>query len=102
LLVAAGTLVLTVLLYIIIPKGLFPTQDTGMIQGVVDASQSVSYGRMGQLQEQLAAALLEDPAVQSISSFAGVDGTNTTLNESRMLITLKDKGQRPSQDKVLQ
>jgi multidrug efflux pump len=100
--VAVGTLVLTVLLYILIPKGLFPTQDTGMIQGVVDASQSVSYGRMGQLQEQLASALLKDPAVESISSFAGVDGSNTTLNESRMLINLKDKGKRPSQDKVLE
>ena len=102
LVVAVGTLILTVLLYIIIPKGLFPTQDTGMIQGVVDASQSVSYARMGQLQEQLAGALLKDPAVESISSFAGVDGTNTTLNESRMLINLKDKGKRPSQDKVLE
>jgi multidrug efflux pump len=100
--VAVGTLLLTVLLYIVIPKGLFPTQDTGMIQGVVDASQSVSYARMGQLQEQLAAALLKDPSVQSISSFAGVDGTNTTLNESRMLISLKAKGSRPSQAKVLE
>ena len=100
--VAIGTLVLTVVLYVVIPKGLFPTQDTGMIQGVVDASQSVSYARMGQLQEQLAAALLKDPAVESISSFAGVDGTNTTLNESRMLINLKPKGSRPSQDKVLE
>ena len=102
LMVAIGTLVLTVLLYIVIPKGLFPTQDTGMIQGVADASQSVSYARMGQLQEELAGALLKDPAVESISSFAGVDGTNTTLNESRMLINLKDKGKRPSQDKVLE
>jgi multidrug efflux pump len=101
LVVAVGTLVLTVLLYILIPKGLFPTQDTGMVQGVVDASQTVSYGRMGQLQVQLADALLKDPAVQSISSFAGVDGTNTTLNEGRMLINLKPKGQRPSQAKVL-
>ena len=102
LLVAGSTLALTVLLYILIPKGLFPTQDTGMIQGVMDASQSVSYGHMGELQEQVAAALLKDPAVQSISSFAGVDGSNTTLNESRMLINLKDKGARPSQDKVLE
>ena len=102
LLVAVGTLVLTVVLYIVIPKGLFPTQDTGEIQGVMEASQSVSYGRMGQLQEQVAAALLQDPAVESISSFAGVDGSNTTLNQSRMLISLKDKGARPSQDKVLE
>ena len=102
LLVAVGTLALTVVLYLVIPKGLFPTQDTGEIQGVVDASQSVSYGRMGELQVRLADALLKDPAVESISSFAGVDGSNTTLNESRMLIVLKDKGQRPSQDKVLE
>ena len=102
LLVAVGTLALTVVLYLVIPKGLFPTQDTGEIQGVVDASQSVSYGRMGELQVHLADALLQDPAVESISSFAGVDGSNTTLNESRMLIVLKDKGQRPSQDKVLE
>ena len=102
LVVAVGTLLLTVVLYLIIPKGLFPTQDTGMIQGVVDASQSVSYGRMGQLQEKLASVLLQDPSVQSISSFAGVDGTNTTLNESRLLITLKAKGKRPGQATVLE
>ena len=102
LIVAVVTLLLTVLLYIIIPKGLFPTQDTGLVQGVVDASQSVSYARMGQLQEKLAAALLQDPAVDSISSFIGVDGTNTTLNEGRMLINLKDKGKRPAQATVLE
>ena len=101
LLVAIGTLVLTVVLYIVIPKGLFPTQDTGMVQGVVEAGQSTSYGRMGQLQEQLAGALLQDPAVESISSFAGVDGSNTTLNQTRMLISLKDRGQRPGQATVL-
>ena len=100
--VAAGTLLLTVVLYLVIPKGLFPTQDTGMIQGVMEASQSASYGRMGQLQTQLAGALLKDPAVQSISSFAGVDGTNTTLNQSRLLINLKAKGSRPSQATVLE
>ena len=102
LVVAVGTLLLTVLLYLLIPKGLFPTQDTGMIQGVMDASQSASYARMGQLQEKLADALLKDPAVQSISSFAGVDGTNTTLNESRLLINLKAKGKRPAQATVLE
>jgi multidrug efflux pump len=100
--VAIGTLLLTVVLYLVIPKGLFPTQDTGMIQGVMEASQSASYGRMGQLQVQLADALLKDPAVQSISSFAGVDGTNTTLNESRLLINLKPKGDRPAQATVLE
>ena len=100
--VAVGTLVLTVLLYVLIPKGLFPTQDTGEIQGVVDASQSISYGRMGSLQQQLAGVLMKDPAVQSISSFVGVDGTNTTLNEGRMLINLKDKGSRPAEAAVLE
>ncbi|HEY5411624.1 MAG TPA: multidrug efflux RND transporter permease subunit [Caulobacteraceae bacterium] len=100
--VAVGTLLLTVVLYIIIPKGLFPTQDTGMIQGVLDASQSVSYARMGSLQEEVAAALLKDPSVASISSFAGVDGTNTTLNESRLLINLKPKGSRPAQATILE
>jgi multidrug efflux pump len=102
LIVAIGTLLLTILLYIVIPKGLFPTQDTGLVQGVVEASQSVSYGRMGALQQKLAGALLEDPAVDSISSFIGVDGTNTTLNQGRMLITLKPKGSRPSQATVLE
>ena len=102
LVVAAGTLLLTVLLYLVIPKGLFPTQDTGMIQGVMEASQSASYGRMGQLQTQLAGALLKDPAVQSISSFAGVDGSNTTLNDSRLLINLKPKGKRAAQATVLE
>jgi multidrug efflux pump len=99
--VALATLALTVLLYIVIPKGLFPTQDTGMIQGVVEAGQSVSYARMGQLQEQLVDALMKDPAVESISSFAGVDGSNTTLNQTRMLINLKDRGNRSGQATVL-
>jgi multidrug efflux pump len=94
--VAVATLALTVLLYIVIPKGLFPTQDTGLVQGVSIAGESVSYARMGDVQQQLAASLLEDPDVDNITSFIGVDGTNTTLNQGRMLISLKPRGQRTS------
>ena len=93
-LVALGTLALTILLYIVIPKGLFPTQDTGLVQGVVVAGESVSYARMGVLEEQLAHTLLEDPAVDNLTGFIGVDGTNTTLNQGRMLISLKPRGHR--------
>jgi multidrug efflux pump len=92
--VAVGTLVLTVLLYIVIPKGFFPVQDTGLLQGMTEASPSVSFGAMTQRQQALAAALRQDPDVVSLSSFVGVDGTNTTLNDGRMLINLKPKGQR--------
>ena len=92
--VAAVTLAITVLLYIIIPKGLFPTQDTGLVQGVTVAGQSVSYGGMAQTQQKLAAVLLADPDVESLTSFIGVDGVNTTLNTGRMLINLKPLGQR--------
>jgi multidrug efflux pump len=87
--VAAATLVLTVVLYIIVPKGFFPVQDTGVIQGISEASQSVSFAEMSERQQALAAAVLKDPAVESLSSFIGIDGTNTTLNSGRMLITLK-------------
>ena len=83
LIVALGTLALTVILYLVIPKGLFPTQDTGLVQGVTVAGQSVSYGRMGDLQQQLAAELLKDPDVASLTGYVGVDGTNTTLNTGR-------------------
>jgi len=89
LLVAILTLALTVLLYVAIPKGFFPVQDTGMIQGISQASQSISYGAMADLQGKLADAILKDPDVDSISSFIGVDGTNQTLNSGRFLITLK-------------
>ncbi|MES2938663.1 MAG: efflux RND transporter permease subunit [Pseudomonadota bacterium] len=90
LLVALGTLALTVLLYILIPKGLFPTQDTGQLQVRVEASQSVSYPRMAQLQQEVARRLLEDPAVESIASFVGVDAANNTmLHTGRMLVNLK-------------
>ncbi len=94
LVVAIGTLVLTVVLYIIIPKGLFPTQDTGLVQGFTEAGQSISYGRMQEQQQALARALGRDDAVESMTSFVGVDGTNTTLNTGRMLINLKPRGQR--------
>ncbi len=89
LLVAATTLVLTVLLYIFIPKGFFPTQDTGVIQGISQAPETISFPAMAQKQQQLAHIILQDPAVESISSFIGADGTNTTLNSGRMSINLK-------------
>jgi multidrug efflux pump len=94
LLVAVLTLALTVLLYIFIPKGFFPVQDTGMIQGISEASQSISYEAMADRQYQLAEAILKDPDVESLSSFIGVDGTNQTLNTGRFLITLKPHDSR--------
>ena len=95
LLVAIGTLALAVVLYIFVPKGFFPLQDTGVIQGISEAPQSVSFASMAERQEALAKTLLADPSVQSISSFIGVDGQNTTLNSGRMLINLKPHAQRP-------
>ena len=92
--VALGTMALTVLLYIFIPKGFFPVQDTGLIQGISEAPQSISYAAMAQRQQVLARAVLEDPAVESLSSYIGVDGVNTTLNSGRMLINLKPLEQR--------
>jgi multidrug efflux pump len=89
LLVAAATLVLTIVLYIIIPKGFFPTQDTGEIQGISQAPATISFAAMEQKQQQLARIVLQDPAVESLSSFIGADGTNTTLNSGRMSINLK-------------
>src|SRR6266576_2182315 len=94
LLVAAATLVLTVFLYIIAPKGLFPVQDTGVIQGISDAPQNISFTAMARKQQALADGILEDPAVESLSSFIGIDGTNTTLNSGRMLINLKPLNER--------
>jgi multidrug efflux pump len=94
LLVAILTLVLTVLLYIFIPKGFFPVQDTGMIQAISEASQSISYEAMADLQNKLAEAILKDPDVENLSSFIGVDGTNQTLNTGRFLITLKPHDSR--------
>ena len=96
LLVAVGTLVVTALLYVLIPKGFFPTQDTGLIQGVSAAAQSVSYAAMADRQQALGAAILTDPDVESLSSFIGVDGSNVTLNSGRFLINLKPKAQRSS------
>ena len=94
LLVAAATLVLTVFLYIVIPKGFFPVQDTGLIQGISEAAPSVSFDAMARRQQELAAAILKDPDVVSLSSFIGVDGTNPTLNTGRFLINLKPRDQR--------
>jgi multidrug efflux pump len=94
LLVAAGTLVLTIVLYIIIPKGFFPVQDTGIIQGISEAGQSISFPAMAEKQQQLAHLILQDPAVESLSSFIGVDGTNTTLNSGRIQINLKPLEER--------
>ena len=94
LVVAASTLVLTVVLYIAVPKGFFPLQDTGAIQGISEAAQTISFGSMAQQQEALAGKLLEDPAVDSLSSFIGVDGNNASLNSGRLLITLKPKNHR--------
>ncbi|WP_395055685.1 efflux RND transporter permease subunit [Polaromonas sp.] len=89
LLVALATLVLTVLLYLVIPKGLFPTQDTGQLQARIETSQSVSYARMAELQQAAARAILEDPDVATLSSFIGVDAANNTmLHTGRMLINL--------------
>ena len=94
LLVAASTLVFTIWLYVIVPKGFFPVQDTGVIQGISEASQRISFPAMAQKQEALAEVILKDPAVVSLSSFIGVDGTNTTLNSGRVLINLKPVAER--------
>jgi multidrug efflux pump len=92
--VAAATLALTVALYVWIPKGFFPVQDTGLIQGITEADQSISYTAMARNQQALAAEILKDPAVASLSSFIGVDGDNVTLNSGRMQIALKPQAQR--------
>ena len=94
LLVAVLTLVLTVLLYLFIPKGFFPIQDTGVIQGISEAEESISFPAMADRQQELADIILQDPAVDSISSFIGVDGINTTLNSGRIQINLKPLAQR--------
>jgi multidrug efflux pump len=87
--VAAATLVFTVLLYIYIPKGYFPVQDTGVIVGISEAPETISSTAMADRQQALARVILQDPAVESLSSFIGIDGTNTTLNTGRMLVNLK-------------
>jgi len=99
--VALGTFLLTVLLYIFIPKGLFPTQDTGQLQARVQAGQSVSYTRMAQMQQEVARQLMQDPDVESLSSFVGVDAANNTmLHTGRMLINLK--GGHDRQDRLIE
>ena len=101
LLVAIATLLLTVALYIWIPKGFFPVQDTGVIQAITEAPQSVSFAAMAERQQAVAAEILKDPAVASLSSFIGVDGTNATLNSGRMLISLKPLAERVSATEVI-
>ena len=87
--VAVGTLVLTVALYLVVPKGFFPVQDTGLLAGITEAPQSVAFEAMARRQNEVARVLLEDPAVESLSHFIGVDGSNPTLNSGRMSINLK-------------
>jgi multidrug efflux pump len=94
LLIALGTLVLTIVLYIVIPKGFFPVQDTGVIQGISQAPQDISFQAMAVNQQQLVNEILQDPAVESVSSFIGADGINTTLNSGRISINLKPLNQR--------
>jgi multidrug efflux pump len=92
--VAVGTLALTIFLYILVPKGFFPIQDTGVIQGISQASETISFPAMSHKQQELAAVILQDPAVESLSSFIGIDGTNTTLNSGRIQINLKPLKER--------
>ena len=94
LMVTIGTLVATILLFVVIPKGFFPVQDTGVILGISEAPQTVSFASMARRQQQLVDTVLQDPAVDNVSSFIGVDGTNTTLNSGRIQITLKPLDQR--------
>ena len=94
LLVAVATLVLTVFLYWYVPKGFFPIEDTGVIQGISQAPQDVSFSAMEQRQQALTKIILQDPAVQSLSSFIGIDGTNTTVNSGRIMINLKPLAER--------
>jgi multidrug efflux pump len=94
LVVAVATVVLTVVLYIVIPKGFFPVQDNGLIQAVTEAAQSISFDAMSERQQALAQAILKDPDVESLTSFVGVDGTNPTLNSGRMMINLKERDTR--------
>jgi len=94
LLVAVGTLILTLLLYVVVPKGFFPIQDTGVIQGISSAAQTISFPAMTEKQKQLAKIIGDHPSVESLSSFIGIDGTNTTLNSGRIQINLKPLGDR--------
>jgi multidrug efflux pump len=101
--VAIATLVLTILMYVAIPKGFFPVQDTGVLLGISEAPQSISFVAMVERQQALAAAILADPAVASLSSFIGVDGINTTLNSGRLQINLTpfDKRRESAQEVIL-
>jgi len=101
-LVFLATLALTVGLYLVIPKGFFPVQDTGTLQATTEADQSISFAGMAERQQAVAERLLRDPAVRSISSFIGVDGANTTLNTGRLLIDLQPHAQRDKADVVQQ
>jgi len=101
LVVVLMTMALTVGLYVLIPKGFFPTQDTGVIQGISEASQSVSYKAMAEYQQDLADLILQDPDVESLSSFIGVDGVNSTLNNGRILINLKPHASRDGVQKII-
>ncbi|BEV72739.1 MULTISPECIES: MdtB/MuxB family multidrug efflux RND transporter permease subunit [unclassified Paludibacterium] len=101
LLVAFGTLLLTGLLYVWVPKGFFPQQDTGAIQVITEAPQSISFSAMAQRQQAVARVLLQDPAVESLSSFIGVDGNNPTLNNGRMLVNLKPENRREALSTIL-
>lgn len=94
LLVAVASLALTVFLYLVVPKGFFPVQDTGVIQGISEAPQATSFAAMSERQQALSKVILQDPAVQSLSSYIGVDGDNATLNSGRLLINLKPHGER--------
>ncbi|SKA70958.1 multidrug efflux pump [Pantoea ananatis] len=94
LLAALATFALTALLYILVPKGFFPTQDTGLIQGVTVATQDVSFTEMAKRQQALSAVIMQNPAVESVSSTIGIDGNNTSLNSGRLQINLKPFGQR--------
>ena len=94
LVVTVATLVVTVVLFVLIPKGFFPLQDTGVILGITEGPQAVSFGTMAERQQALARVILEEPAVESLTSFIGVDGTNTTLNSGRIYINLKPLGDR--------
>jgi multidrug efflux pump len=95
LVVTAATLVLTIWLYVIVPKGFFPVQDTGLILGISEGPQDISFAGMAERQQQLTKVILQDPAVASLASFIGVDGTNTTLNNGRIQINLKPVEDRP-------
>ncbi|HUJ00760.1 MAG TPA: efflux RND transporter permease subunit, partial [Usitatibacter sp.] len=102
LLVFLATVALTVILYLLIPKGFFPEQDTGLIQGISEAPQTVSFDAMSERSRKLAQLILKDPAVDNVSTFIGVDGQNTTLNSGRVLIALKPHDQRDSVEVVMQ